>query len=214
MLVDRRLLPHLDLPLVAALLALTVIGCATIYSVTWNFQTQQPGSAFWAQVYALPVAFGAMVVCLMIDYRALAQRSLLFYGALLVALVAVLMFGVVRDGSRRWLSLGVANLQPSEFARLAVALALAMYFGDGRRSARTLTELAGGALIVLVPFVLIQRQPDLGTAVTLAAGVPGRGVCSQGCACGGWSRRPSSGALLSPRRLDLRAAGLSARARR
>src|SRR6187549_1491415 len=141
MLIDRRLLPHLDLPLVAAILALTVIGCATIYSVTWNFQTQQPGAAFWGQVYALPVAFGAMVVCLMIDYRALAQRSLFFYGALLLALVAVLAFGVVRNGSRRWLSLGSANLQPSEFARLAVALTLAMYFGDGRRSARTVTEV-------------------------------------------------------------------------
>src|SRR5262249_18698482 len=60
MIVERRLSAHLDWPLVLAVLALTVVGLATIYSVTWNFRANQPGSEFWMQVYAVPVGLVAM----------------------------------------------------------------------------------------------------------------------------------------------------------
>ncbi len=165
--IDRRLLPHLDWPLVAALALLTLIGLATIYSVTWDRLAGQPGNEFWMQLYALPVAFAAMAICLAIDYRSLTQRSLLIYAALVAALIYVAFFGVVRGGSRRWIALGPMNLQPSEFARLALALALAMFFGDSRRSARSLGELLFSGVILAVPFYLIMQQPDLGTAATL-----------------------------------------------
>lgn len=167
MIVDRRLLPHLDWPLLAALVALALIGIATIYSVTWNLQTNQPGNEFWTQVYALPVALAAMVVFLTIDYRTLAQRSLLLYGGLLLSLVGVMVIGVVRMGARRWIPLGPVNLQPSEFARITISLVLAMYFGDARRSARAPADLFMACVFVGIPFLLIQQQPDLGTAMTL-----------------------------------------------
>jgi rod shape determining protein RodA len=167
MLVSRRLLPHLDWPLVLALLALTAIGVSTIYSVTWDPRLNQPGARFWQQVYAVPVGFAALAACLVIDYRTLAQRSLLIYAALILTLIYVMFFGVIGGGSRRWISLGGFTLQPSEFARLAVALVLAMFFGDSRRTAQSLGELAIAGAIVAVPFLLIARQPDLGTAATL-----------------------------------------------
>ena len=165
--VDRRLLPHLDWPLVGALVALTLIGVATIYSVTWDLRLNRPGSEFWTQIYALPVALIAMLVCMSIDYRTLAQRSLLIYVGLAAALLFVAFFGTVSGGARRWIRLGGFSLQPSEFARLTVALVLAMYYGTGRRSARSLRELVTGGIFVGVPFLLIARQPDLGTAATL-----------------------------------------------
>ena len=169
MIVDRRLLPHLDLRLLAAIVALTLIGVATIYSVTWDFQRNQPGPEFWAQVYALPVAFAALVFFLVLDYRSLAQRSLFIYAGLifLLLLVSYSPLGVVRGGARRWLSVGGPSLQPSEFGRITLALVLAMYYGEARRSARSIGELVGGAVLVGVPFLLIQNQPDLGTAATL-----------------------------------------------
>lgn len=167
MIVDRRLVPHLDWTLLSAILALTAIGLATIYSVTFNVTAGQAGPEFWRQLQAVPVGLVALAACLMIDYRTLAQRSLVFYGLLLAGLVAVLAFGVVAKGARRWIDLGVGTLQPSEFARLAVALVLAMWYGDGRRSARSMGELASGALIMGIPAALIFLQPDLGTAVTL-----------------------------------------------
>jgi rod shape determining protein RodA len=67
----------------------------------------------------------------------------------------------------RWISLGPFNLQPSEFGRIALALILAMYFGENRRGARNNGDLIIAGLFFLVPFVLIAKQPDLGTAVTL-----------------------------------------------
>jgi rod shape determining protein RodA len=70
-------------------------------------------------------------------------------------------------GSTRWISLGPFNLQPSEFARITVALILAMYFGENRRGARNNTDLIIAGLFFVVPFILIGKQPDLGTAVTL-----------------------------------------------
>jgi rod shape determining protein RodA len=109
-----------------------------------------------------------MVVCLVVDYRALAQRSLFLYGGLLLTLLYVAFFGVVHPGAPRWLpSIGGFSLQPSEFARIALALVLAMYFGESRRSARSTGELLVAATLLAGLFVLIIRQPDLGTAITL-----------------------------------------------
>ncbi len=167
MIVDRRVVPHLDWTLLAAVTTLAVIGLATIYSVTWNITAETPGSEFWRQMYAVPVGFVALAVCLLIDYRTLAQRSALIYIALIVALIAVLFFGVVVKGSRRWIDLGVGSLQPSEFARLGVALVLAMWYGEGRRNGRSFADLTWGALVVGLPAGLIYLQPDLGTAATL-----------------------------------------------
>ena len=165
--IDRRLLPHLDWPLLGALAALTLISLTTIYSVTWDYRLDQPGREFWTQVYALPVALTALVICLAIDYRTLTQQSLWLYGALILALIAVSYFGVVRMGARRWIPIGGFNLQPSEFARIGLALVLAMFYGESRRSARSLGELFMGAVFLAIPFLLIRRQPDFGTAALL-----------------------------------------------
>jgi rod shape determining protein RodA len=165
--VARRLLPYMDWPLLAAVTLLLLIGLATIYSVTWNIAADAPGAEFWRQLYAVPVGLAALAVCLLVDYRTLTQRSVLIYLGLVVALVAVLFFGVVVKGARRWLDLGFGSLQPSEFARLGVALVLAMWYGEGRRSARSVADLAGGGLIIGIPLLLIFLQPDFGTAVLL-----------------------------------------------
>ena len=168
MIVDRRLLPHLDWPLIAAVVALALIGLTTVYSVTFDSQRLQAGSEFWAQVRALPIGCAALVACLLVDYRTLAQRSLLIYGAFVAALVYVAFFGAVHQGARRWIpAVAGFSLQPSEFGRVTLALVFAMIYGETRRSARSIGELALGAAFVAVPFYLILRQPDLGTAATL-----------------------------------------------
>ena len=168
MIVDRRLLPYLDWPLLSAVVAICLIGLMTVYATTFDTVAGQAGREFWTQVYALPVGLAALAACLFVDYRRLSDRSTFFYIALIVSLLAVWQFGVVRGGARRWLSIGGASIQPSEFARLVVALALAAFYGESRRSARTLGEVALGGLLVAVPALLIYRQPDLGTAATLA----------------------------------------------
>src|SRR5919109_1644829 len=109
----------------------------------------------------------AMALCLSIDYRSLADKSHWIYLAVLLLLMYTLFFGAVRGGSRRWIDLGVVNLQPSEFAKAALALMLAKFFGESRRGAITREDLAIAGALTAVPLLLVARQPDLGTAVTL-----------------------------------------------
>jgi rod shape determining protein RodA len=167
MIVERRLSAHIDWSLLAAVLALTFIGLATIYSVTWDVRQDQPGPQFWQQVYAVPASLVALAVCLAIDYRTLAQRAVLLYAVLLLALLYVNYFGHESNGARRWIPLFGFTLQPSEFARLGLAFMLAMFYGESRRSGRSIGELAVGGLFVALPAYLILKQPDLGTAATL-----------------------------------------------
>jgi rod shape determining protein RodA len=175
---ERRLYFYVDWALLAALVALCAIGLMQIYSTTGGAPQN-----YYTQIYGIALGLVALVVCLSIDYRTLTDKSHWIYFGVLALLVYVLFFGVVRGGSRRWIDLGVSSLQPSEFARAALALVLAKFFGDSRRGAVTHTDLLIGAAITLVPFIVIERQPDLGTAMTLlpalvaiafVAGVPMR----------------------------------------
>ena len=159
---ERRLYYHIDWLLIAAVFAICALGLAMIYSTTGG-----AGSVYWTQVYALGLGAMAMVLCLTFDYRSLADKSHFFYLAMMVALVAVLFFGAVRGGSRRWIDLGAFNLQPSEFAKATLALMLAKMLGEERRPALTNTDLAIAIVLAALPFIAIARQPDLGTAVTL-----------------------------------------------
>jgi rod shape determining protein RodA len=108
-----------------------------------------------------------MAICVTIDYRSLADKSHWIYLAMMVLLVGVLFFGAVRGGSRRWIDLGVFNLQPSEFAKAVLALMLAKMLGEERRPALTNNDLVIAAALTAIPFLIIVRQPDLGTAATL-----------------------------------------------
>jgi rod shape determining protein RodA len=166
---ERRLYFHLDWMMLTAVLCLCGIGVATIYSATYDPTTHTVGPQFNAQLVALAIGGVALLICLAIDYRALASYSLVFYAGFVGVLLYVLFFGVLGGGARRWISLGMMNVQPSEFAKIILALVLAMQFGENRRGARTTTDLAVGAALVALPFGLIGKQPDLGTAVVLLA---------------------------------------------
>ena len=160
---ERRLYFHLDWLLLAAILVLSLMGIAMIYSAT---QATTP-RLYQQQVYALLLGVVALTIALSIDYRTLADKSHWIYIGVILLLIYVMFFGVVRGGARRWIPLGIFNLQPSEFAKIAVALVLAKFFGESRRQSPTRADLATGAAMAALPFLLIARQPDLGTAVTL-----------------------------------------------
>lgn len=164
---ERRLYFHVDWALLVAVLLLCGIGVAMIYSTTYDITRASAGPQLRTQLTALTLGLLALAICLSIDYRALADHSLLLYGLLLAALVYVIFFGDVRGGSRRWIAFGGFNLQPSEFARIGVALVLAAFFAESRRGAQTMGDLAVSGAFTAVPLLLIARQPDLGTAATL-----------------------------------------------
>jgi rod shape determining protein RodA len=166
---ERRLIFHVDWLLFGAILIIMAIGLAMIYSTTYVYLTDpgHPGAQFWTQLYAIGLGMIALFVCLAIDYRKLAESSLIIYGGLIFLLIFVLVKGSTQFNATRWIDIGPFHLQPSEFGRVTIALMLAMFFGENRRGARNPGDLAMAGLFAAVPFLLIARQPDLGTAVTL-----------------------------------------------
>jgi rod shape determining protein RodA len=173
---ERRLYYYIDWALIAAMAALCAIGLAMILSTTGGATR-----LYWTQIYAIVIGLVVMVAAMAIDYRSLADKSHLIYIGLILALVAVMFVGSRQMGAQRWLNLGFFNLQPSEFAKAVVALVLAKMLGESRRQVLTNNELFLACVLTAIPLLLIARQPDLGTAVTLlpvllvvtfAAGLP------------------------------------------
>jgi rod shape determining protein RodA len=159
---ERRLHHHIDWALLGAVIAICLIGLAQIYSATGG-----PTRVYVTQIYGIVLGLVALAIVISVDYRTLADKSHFVYVAVLALLVYVLFFGAVRGGSRRWMDLGILNLQPSEFAKAALALVLAKLFGESRRVGVSRSDLLTAGAITAVPMLLIYRQPDLGTAVTL-----------------------------------------------
>jgi rod shape determining protein RodA len=164
---ERRLYFHVDWLLLTAVLLLAGVGLVMIYSTTYDVVRERVGVEFYKQLYAVLIGVVALAVCLSIDYRTLAEHSLAIFVALALLLVYVLAAGVVAGGARRWIDLGPMNLQPSEFAKIGLALVLATFFGENRRGAGNWTDLAIASVFLAVLAGLIAREPDLGTAVTL-----------------------------------------------
>ncbi len=164
---ERRLYFYIDWALLAAILALCAIGVGMIYSATYDPATQSSESLFRTQLIAIVFGLVALVACVAIDYRTLTSNALLIYGAIILLLLYGLLFGPTIASTRRWITLGFVTIQPSEFVKIAVAIVLAMLYGESRQGARTVGDLVVGALVLAVPLVLIARQPDLGTAAVL-----------------------------------------------
>jgi len=162
---ERRLYFHIDWALLAAIFALCGIGVAMIYSTTAD-PTRASSHLWITQLYAIGLGLIAMLVTLTLDYRTFTDKSHFIYIGLLAVLVYVLFFGTTQMGARRWIFLKVFNLQPSEFAKVGVALVLAKFFGE-KGGEPQWTDLAIGGVLTLIPLGLIAKEPDLGTAVTL-----------------------------------------------
>jgi len=162
---ERRLYHHIDWALLIAILALCSLGVAMVFSTTSD-PTRGNSHLYITQLYAIGLGSLAMVVTLTLDYRTFTDKSHLIYIGLLAILLYVLFLGTVQMGARRWIPIGGFNLQPSEFAKVGVALVLAKYFGENR-GMPTWTDLAIAGGLTCLPLALIAREPDLGTAVTL-----------------------------------------------
>ena len=162
---ERRLYHHIDWALVAAIFALCGVGVVMIYSTTSD-PTRAASHLWLTQLYAIALGVIAMLITLSLDYRAFTDKSHLIYMALVAVLVYVMFFGKVQMGARRWISLRYFNIQPSEFAKVGVALVLAKFYGENRGQPQW-TDLAIGGALTLVPLALIWKEPDLGTAVVL-----------------------------------------------
>ena len=154
---------HVDGLLLGAVLALMVTGLMVLFSAS-NGSFPRIGN----QLVNMLVALAVMWVFANIPPHYLMRLSLPAYLVGLALLLGVAMYGEVVNGARRWLSLGVTRIQPSELMKIAVPLMLAWYFQRYEATLRIGSYIAA-AVLLIVPVALIARQPDLGTAVLIFA---------------------------------------------
>lgn len=159
---------NVDWLLILLQAALATIGCFVVYSASRTKQ-DDPFTYVTRQVVFLIIAVVAMVVVMAIDYETLRERSRFFYGVTIMFLVLVNIAGTVSGGARLSFDLGPIRLQPAEFAKAAVVLALAAYLAEERSDEVSYPRFLGGLIMVGVPSALIIVQPDLGSASVLVA---------------------------------------------
>src|SRR6266850_2091235 len=170
---------------IAAICALMLLGTAFVYSAT--MVTETANSAPWynqiwvRQIFWYVVGLVAATAVCLINYHTLARWALVLYWGNVLLLALVLVVGTVRFGARRWFDLGFFSLQPSEFAKLAFILAQAHFLSRPAEELRDPMLFFKSIGMMLLPFVLIMKEPDLGSALVLvptglammfAAGVP------------------------------------------
>ncbi|GAC14924.1 rod shape-determining protein RodA [Aliiglaciecola lipolytica] len=154
---------HIDVTLLVGLLVLMAVGLVTIYSAGG-----QDIELIQRQVIRLGVALFVMLLLAQIPILAYQRMSIYFYIAGVLMLVAVLLFGVTGKGAQRWLDLGVVRFQPSEIMKLAVPMMVAWYISRFNLPPK-LWNICIGFVFVVVPTLLIAKQPDLGTSLLIAS---------------------------------------------
>ena len=154
---------HIDLPLLAGLLVLAGVGLIVLYSASGENLAQVQ-----RQALRIVLALGVMLAIAQVNPTTVRRWSPWLYGVGLVMLIAVLVFGEVGKGAQRWLDLGVIRFQPSEMVKLAVPLMIAWYLAE-KRLPPTWQRLSVAAVMIVVPVLLIAKQPDLGTSLLVAS---------------------------------------------
>jgi rod shape determining protein RodA len=157
---------HMDPTVVLAACGLAVLGLAAIYSSTFSSLRAQglpEGLIMHRQLLNLGLGLAGMVVVALVDYRRLQAWAGVVFGAVVLALGLVLTpLGSTSNGAQSWFSLGAYQVQPSEYAKVAMIVVLAAVFGSAREPPG-LRQLAVGLAAVAVVCGLILLQPDFGT---------------------------------------------------
>ena len=162
----ERVREHLvvfDTTLSLAIGLLIALSMLTMYSAAHDFSGR-----FEGHLRNTLIAFGVLWLAANLPPNWMMRSALPLYVAGLLLLIAVAMFGDVSKGARRWLNLGFGRVQPSELLKIATPLVLAWYF-QRRQGVLRWFDFSIAAVLLLIPVVLIARQPDLGTALLVMA---------------------------------------------
>lgn len=166
---DRRLIECFDWFLLILILAMAGVGVVTLYSAVNAGGSTAQSNFYIKQMIWFGVGSGLMVACFLFNYRLLERYSYLVYGLCVILLLSVLLVGKQAGGSQRWLALGPTTLQPSELAKLGVIIVLAgLYSKRASIHGLSFLDLVLPVILVGIPFFLVAKQPDLGTAGLIA----------------------------------------------
>ena len=161
-----RFFARFDIMQIIPLTLLLTIGMCFVYSTG-----QQVGGhhveLFSRQCVYLAVGVALWLTFIMVDYRWIGLFSVLFYPLVMAVLVLVLIYGPVRNNTRRWIDIGPVSLQPSELGKMAVLFAIAWLASMKKVVVNKLQWIGAILVATAIPFFLIYKEPDLGTAIVL-----------------------------------------------
>ena len=161
--VDRRLWSNFDWSLLFLSASLAVIGIVNLYSATYGSVYE---GLYYIQLSSLAFSSIALLLAFLIPYRYFEATSYWIFLVAVLLLAVVLATGRVAHGAQRWIALGPISFQPSELMKIALAMALARYFGaNPNYRGYGIRELILPAAITGLPVILILLEPDLGTAI-------------------------------------------------
>ncbi len=159
-----KLTDHLDPFLFAIVTMIAALGLLVLYSAT-----NETFGRVTSQSQKVIVAVAIMMFIANLSPQFIARFAVPLYVIGIVLLVGVALGGEIVKGARRWLKIpGVGNIQPSEIMKIALPLILAWYF-ERHEGAMNWRNFAVAAILVIIPFGLVVRQPDLGTALLIGA---------------------------------------------
>ncbi len=184
----QQLIAHIDFPLLVITLAIMAFGLATVFSATYDGNQR-----VLSQAGNMGVALVIMWFVSRLPPQKLMSFAIPLYLLGLILLVAVFLFGIKINGAKRWLLLGFTRIQPSEIMKIAMPLMLAWYFQKYEATLSYKHFIVAG-LLLIIPFGMIAKQPDLGTALLVGgagffviffAGLPWKVIFGLGAAAAG-----------------------------
>jgi rod shape determining protein RodA len=165
--IDRRLLQNFDWITLAVTVLICLIGIMTIYSATRPLADQTHPAYYLKQVLWLILGLIALFLVAWIDYIWIERSSRILYIGGIILLVAVFFLGRTGMGAQRWLSIGPVSFQPSEFFKTVYIIMVAHYLSILRNPLEAGSLLKVFLFLTLFPFILLVKQPDLGTALII-----------------------------------------------
>ncbi len=156
-----KLLKKIHFSMLFSMLGLASLGVLFIFSASFDKQ------GFFELKQCVWVAAGLVAYFMVasVGYRSFLGVSYLFYALTLFLLVLVHFFGTTVNGARLWFSIGPVAIQPSEFAKVATLLAMVKFIGNYQPGMEQARPVWGTVMIAAVPFLMILKQPDLGSAL-------------------------------------------------
>jgi rod shape determining protein RodA len=165
---DRRLVQNFNWGLLGLTTVLLALGIMTLYSAVTAGPDVAQKTLIMKQLIWYGTGFLFMIILVLFDYKSLEQWSYFIYAVCVCLLLYVLFFGKYAGGSRRWIYFGFFSIQPSELIKIAVIISLSHYYTKRISiSGLTLRDLIQPMILIAVPFILILKQPDLGTALLI-----------------------------------------------
>lgn len=161
----KKILKNMDWGILICIVILLIVGLVGLFSATQGSNYEE----FKKQIMWLAISIPIMIILTFVDYNTISKISPILYIIIIIALIAVLFTESI-NGATSWFNVGAVSIQPAEFAKVIVIIALATYISriqeNGKDQISRPTRILLALIIVAVPVLLIIKQPDYGTALT------------------------------------------------